>query len=276
MTVVDILMITYNSPDYVRLSLPRLLESCDDYSRVWLWHNGTDEETLETTRSFAHDSRVHRFHHSVENKRLQEPTAWLWTEADGTYVSKVDDDCLLPLDWIIRLREAHEANGDFGAIGSSRLRPEDIDAPRLQRKVFEYGGGVQLFRNHWIQGSGYLLKRSLIDKFGLITGDQSWTGYCLELAQGGAINGFLYPLLFEDHMDDPRSVHTLLHSDADLHWRMPLSLGLGKVRSLADWERLLIQSNEGLLEASLDLKDYRGWRLKLHHIRSRIAQLRQP
>ena len=43
---IDILMITYNRPEYTRLSLERLLATCDESMRVWVWHNGTDEETL--------------------------------------------------------------------------------------------------------------------------------------------------------------------------------------------------------------------------------------
>ena len=30
---IDVLMITYNRPDYVALSLPRLLEECDERTR---------------------------------------------------------------------------------------------------------------------------------------------------------------------------------------------------------------------------------------------------
>ena len=123
---VDILMITYNSAEYVRLSLPRLLDSCDDHMRVWVWHNGTDEATLEAARSFSTDDRVHRFHHSVDNVRLAAPTNWLWSNSDAAFVSKVDDDCLLDLDWAQRLRDAHASNPSFGAIGAARLLDEDI------------------------------------------------------------------------------------------------------------------------------------------------------
>ena len=68
-------MVTHDQPDYLRLSLPRLLETCDERMRVWLWHNGTHEETLELSRSFADDPRVARFHHSVENVPASSATA---------------------------------------------------------------------------------------------------------------------------------------------------------------------------------------------------------
>src|SRR5690606_28589268 len=47
----DILMITYRSAGYLHLSLPRLLETLGERDRVWLWHNGDDEATLEDRKS---------------------------------------------------------------------------------------------------------------------------------------------------------------------------------------------------------------------------------
>ena len=273
--VVDVLMITFNAPGYVKLSLPRLLDSCDEQTRIWLWHNGTHEETLEVTKGFASDPRVHRFHHSIENVRLTDPTNWMWAESNGAFLSKVDDDCLLPVDWIKRLRHAHEGNDEFGAIGASRLREEDIIPEAFEKKLQNFGPGLDLFRNHWVQGSGYLLKRKWVDKHGLLKPDQSWTNYCLELALDGAINGFLYPLIFEDHMDDPRSEHTLLHTDDDFRWRMPLSAKRSKVQTLDDWGRRMRRSAREVQEASLDLRSWVGWRRRLHNLRSRIDQLRR-
>src|SRR5450756_818375 len=105
---VDVLMITYQRPTYVALSLPRLLESCDADTRVWLWHNGNDAATLEVVSSFADHPRVHRFHHSPTNEGLRVPTNWLWAQSDATFVSKVDDDCLVDPEWLAALRATHE------------------------------------------------------------------------------------------------------------------------------------------------------------------------
>ena len=257
---VDILMITFNSPDYVRLSLPRLLDSCDDHMRVWVWHNGTDEATLEAARSFSTDDRVHRFHHSIENVRLTEPTNWLWSNSDADFVSKVDDDCLLDLDWAQRLREAHASNPAFGAIGAARLLDEDIVPELVEAKLQTFQGGVQLLRNHWVQGSGYLAKRAFIEQGGPVSTKRTWTSYCLDLARKGWVNGFLYPFIFEDHMDDPRSEHTLLKSDADFEWRMPLSSKRSDSRTLEDWEQHVRSSAYGIQKAPIDMKYWTGWR----------------
>jgi len=271
--VVDVLYVSYNAPAYVRRSLRRLLSSCDENTRIWLWHNGGDEETLETVRRFVEDPRVHRFRHSIENVGLVDPTNWLWSQADGDFVSKVDDDCLLPTDWIARLRHAHE-KAELGAIGASRLLPEDIRPELVERKI-EVHNGVNLMRNHWVQGSGYLLRRRYVERGGPLVDGYGWTNYCLDLARDGAVNGFLYPFVFEDHMDDPRSAYTLLGSDEDLLWRMPLSMKRSKVITLDDWQRQLMRSALDIQSAPIDLRAFQGWRLQLRHLRNRARQLQR-
>src|SRR5690606_29463184 len=139
--VVDVLMITYNSPAHVRISLPHLLSTADEHTRVWLWHNGDDEETLAAVRAHVEDARVHRFHHSRENVRLSPPTNWLWENADGGYVSKVDDDCLPAQGWIQQLRAMHEANPQLGAVGCWRFLEEDFVPELAERKIQDLAGG---------------------------------------------------------------------------------------------------------------------------------------
>lgn len=271
--IVDVLMITYNSPDHVRLSLPHLLSTCDESTRLWLWHNGEHEETLAVVKELAADPRVHRFHHSRENVRLTPPTNWLWAEADGTYVSKVDDDCLPEAGWIARLRAAHEANPDFGAIGSWRFRVEDFVPELAAPKIATFRGGHQLLRNHWVQGSGYLLPRAMVQRHGPLAPGQSFTRYCLELARAGAVNGWLYPFVREENLDDPRSPRTLFRDDADFRRRMPLTAQAMGITSVSQWARQEHESALSVQRASLDVRRYFGWRWKAEQGRKRVRRL---
>ena len=70
----DVLMITYKRPAFTRLSLARLLDSCDSAMRVWVWHNGDDAATIDVVRSFERHPRFHRLHVSPENVKLRAPT----------------------------------------------------------------------------------------------------------------------------------------------------------------------------------------------------------
>lgn len=267
----EILMITYRSAGYLHLSLPRLLDTLGVEDRVWLWHNGDDEATIEALRPFTTDARVHRYHHSRENVGLREPTSWLWRESSARYVSKVDDDCLVSHGWLDILTEAHEANPDFGVIGSWRHPPEDFRPDLARRKIQEFAGGHRLLRNLWVQGSGYLMDRALVDQCGLLGPEETFTGYCIRASRAGVVNGFYYPFLPEDHMDDPRSPHTLIRTDADLQARMPLSARANGVTTVADWTAQLRRSATILQTASLDPRAYAGWRAKRRAVRRRLA-----
>ncbi|WP_324649591.1 glycosyltransferase family 2 protein [Georgenia sp. H159] len=269
----DILMITYRSAGYLDLSLPRLLETLGERDRVWLWHNGDDEATLEALRPFLADDRVHRFHHSRENVRLREPTNWLWQESAATYVSKVDDDCRVSPGWLDTFAAAHEDNPELGVVGSWRHPESDFFPELAERKITSLAGGHRLMRNLWVQGSGYLLRRELVERHDGIREEESFTGYCIRIARAGAVNGFYFPFVREDHMDDPRSSYTLIRSDADLRERMPLSARANGVTTVADWTAQLEQSARVLQTASLDPRAYAGWRRRVTSARKRARRL---
>lgn len=269
----DILMITYRSAGYLDLSLPRLLETCGDQDRVWLWHNGDDEATIEALRPYRSDPRVHRYHHSRENVKLREPTSWLWSESTARFVSKVDDDCRVSPGWIDTFAAAHDDNPEFGVVGSWRHPEADFRPELAQKKIVRFKGGHELMRNLWVQGSGYLLSRALVERHGLLRSDESFTGYCLRLARGGAVNGFYYPFVPEDHMDDPRSPYTLIRTDADLLDRMPLSARANGVTTVEDWVAQLVRSAVVLQSASLDPRSYGFWSRKRRAVRRRLDHL---
>lgn len=273
MTRTDILMITHRSAPYLHLSLPRLLSTCGEGDRVWLWQNGDDEATLEALRGYRSDPRVARFHHSRENVRLRPPTSWLWSESDAHYVSKVDDDCLVSPGWLETFAAAHEANPQLGVVGSWRHPEEDYRPELAERRIRELAGGHRLMLNLWVQGSGYLLPRRRVQALGLLRDGESFTGYCLRLATAGAVNGYYFPFVAEDHMDDPRSPNTLITSDEDLRERMPLSARANGVRTVDDWVRQLQRSALILQTSSLDPRRYGGWQRKLKAVNRRIAAL---
>lgn len=269
----DILMITYRSADYLQLSLPRLLQSCGARDRVWLWHNGDHEETLEALRPYRADPRVARFHHSRENVRLRQPTNWLWSHSGADYVSKVDDDCRVTPGWLDLFAAAHAANPDFGAVCSWRHPDEDFRPRLAERKIREFQGGHRLMVNLWVQGSGYLLPRAKVTAAGMLRPDETFSGYCLRLARAGAVNGYYFPFVREDHMDDPRSAYSLITDDVTLRARMPLSAAANGVSSVAEWSAQLQRSAVLLQSASTDLRQYSGWRRRARLARQRLSSV---
>jgi glycosyltransferase involved in cell wall biosynthesis len=260
---IDILMITYNRPEYTRLSLTRLLETCNQTMRVWLWHNGDHGETADVVKSVAQHPSVHEFHHSKENRKLREPTNWLWQNAKGDYLSKVDDDCLLPDGWAQQLRGAHEDGSQFGVLGCWRFQDEDFEPRLAERKIRELAGGHRVMTNCWVEGSGYLMKRRCVQQAGLLRPGETFTQYCVRLASAGWINGWYYPFIRQEHMDDPRALHSLIKSDADLQHHLPLSAINSGVKTVEQWTAQLRRSARIVQSASPNPRVHTGWRRKL-------------
>jgi glycosyltransferase involved in cell wall biosynthesis len=269
---VDLLMITHRRPEYTRLALTRLLAGCDDSMRVWIWHNGSDAETLSEVESLAAHPRVARLHHSPENKKLWEPTNWFWQNATGDYVGKVDDDCLVPEGWASTLRRAHRDVAQLGVIGCWHFRADDFVFDVAAERIQAFGEH-RIVRNIWIGGSGYLMKRELLEDNGVLRRGESFTSYCVRSARLGWINGWYFPLLLQDHMDDPRSEHSQLRSDDDLRKWLPLSAERNGVTSLAEWEAQLKRSALIVQTASLDVTVYAGWRQRVRNVRYRVRRL---
>ena len=267
-------MITYNRPEYTQRSLGRLLETCDETMRVWIWHNGNDGPTLEVVRALANHPRVHEFYHCPENKKLWAPTNWFWEHARGDYLSKVDDDCVIPHGWGQILRKAHEDVPQFGVLGCWHFQENDFDLALAEPKIRQFSGGHRILQNFWVGASGYLMKRQCVDECGPLRAGESFDGqWCIRLALNGWVHGWLYPLLVQEHLDDPRAPHSGLRGDSDVERKLPLSAAKNGIRSLAAWDAQLRRSARLIQQASIDPRDYTGWRKMLGRIKGRSRRM---
>ncbi len=268
---VDILMITHTRAQYTALSLPRLLDSCDESMRVWVWHNGDDEQTLSVVRAHREHPRFHRFYHSHDNALIRKPTNWLFGNASGDLLSVVADDCLVEPAWMDRLRAAHAKNSALGVLACWPFMEDDFDRERSANKVRELDGGDQLLVNPWVQGSGVVLKRQCVEDLGLLPPrDKGFTSYCLRLAAAGWVNGWLVPLVLIEHMDHPLSPNTRLRNDADLCEFAPLSVRMRGCTTISQWLAHQRLSARIVQEAPLDPRLYFGWRKKWRRMRERL------
>lgn len=273
MQTIDILMVTYNAPESTQLALTQLLATCGEHMRVWLWHNGGDAETLAVTSSFRDHPRVHRFHHSKENVRLWGPTNWLFENAEGDFISKVDDDNVLPMGWADKLLEAHNANPRFGAIGCWRFQDEDFDPVLARPKIKKFEGGHSLLQNFWVEGSCFLMKRECVEEAGPLAKGQSFPQYCRALALKGWIHGWYYPFIRYENLDDPRTSNTLIRSQEDLERRLPLTAQYNGINTVEAWTNQLRRSALNAQTASIDPNYWRGWRKALRRVRVRVQRL---
>ncbi|MGO4784645.1 glycosyltransferase [Cryobacterium sp. W22_MBD10_FK3] len=256
---IDVLMITHRRPDYVRRSLPALLASADENTRVWLWHNGDDTQTLEIVQSYYNHPAVYATHHSEVNAGIRVPTNWMWENSDGDYVSKVDDDCIVDPNWIRDLRALQESASDIGVVASWRFYAEDFEPSTAMMKVQRLPNGRRIMRNHWVQGSGYLAKREALVAAGPLRDKESFPDWCLRVAREGYRNGWAFPFIHEEHMDDPRSPYTIFSSQEKFDQFRPLHAKLVGIRALPMWT--LEQHKEALTVQGAPLYIYDYFRL---------------
>lgn len=268
---IDILMVTYDRPTYTQRALGRLLETCDESMRVWLWHNGDHAETLEVIQPFLEHPRLHRFHHSAENLRLRPATNWLWSEARGEYLAKVDDDNLMPDGWGQTLRAAHEACPKLGVIGCWSFRPEDHRPEVAEKKVVDLGGGHRLLQNCWVAGTGHLLKRRCIEDLGRLADGQSFTNWCVHGAARGWIHGWYYPFLYMEDMSDPRSPYTELKTEEDFQAQKGLSAQKWGVKSLEQIRGRQPRHALMLQSCSTNPSHYIGWQGRIRRAWRRLT-----
>jgi len=272
-TNIDVLMVTYNRPTYTRLSLEHLLDSCDESMRVWVWHNGNDQDTLDVVASMRGHARFHEFHHCPENQRIRTPINWLFENARGDLLSLVNDDCVVSQGWAQILRRVHEDVAEIGVVACWHFQPEDFDPLLAGRKMRTFTGGHRLMVNPWVQGSGVMLKRACVRRLGLLRPkERSFTPYCIRVAAAGWVNGWYLPLVPIDHMDDPRSRRTGICTDADLAANMPLSAQFRKTRTVQQWLAHLRISARAIQEAPANPRLYIGVRRKIRHTWARLLR----
>src|SRR5262249_9774910 len=110
-----ILMITYNRPVYTAMALDRLFATLPADARVTVCDHASGEETREVLRKFEAHPAVERVIYNQTNDKLRGPTNWFWENAgDAEYLSKVDDDGLMPEGWVEKLEQAHRDVPQFG------------------------------------------------------------------------------------------------------------------------------------------------------------------
>lgn len=258
-TGVDVLVVTFQSPERAERCLRTAIDNAASGVRVWIWHNGEHQPTLDVVKRYVDHPVVARFHHSRENVRLRPALNWLFNESNAAFVSKLDDDALIPEGWPLTLVRAHEAVPEFGVIGSWRFLEDDFD-PELASWKIEQFGEHQLLRNLWVEGTTFLMKRECVEELGQLAEDQSFTAYCIELGRRGWINGYYYPFVRYGNLDDPRVPYTLIRTEQEMADRLPLSAKVNGVETIDAWTQQIKRSAYIAQTAQFDPKYHSGWR----------------
>ncbi len=273
MMKIHLAFITYNRIEYTRLSLASVLADPSEQFALTIWDNASTDGTVAYLKNEVSDPRIEDIVFSKENVGQTAAVNEVWSRSKADLLGKLDNDCLMTPGWTRILAQAHEDIADLGVVACWHFFAEDFDYERAKHKIQTFGRH-QILRHPWTCGTGLLVKQEDFRRFGPIQ-ERATTQYWLRMALAGRINGFYYPLVYQEHMDDPKSRHRLIKDDASLHKYRNITVGVqaGRYNDMAgriEFRRELVR---GLLDDPVDPRYYVGWRRKWRCVAERIRRI---
>ncbi|QSA97288.1 glycosyltransferase family 2 protein [Methylococcus sp. EFPC2] len=207
-------MITWNRFHYAKRTIDNLLATNDDFRLYW-WDNGSSDGVAEYI-SALEDPRIVLRHKHDSNVMQAVPTRWFLEQSKADVIGKIDDDTLVPDGWIKTIRPAVERHDRLGMVGCWTFWPEDFErnAGVAQKKIRGFDPH-RVLSNLGIGGTAFLMKKSLALKY--LIKSHNGTAFPIDRAKmsaEGYCSGWYYPLIWAEHMDDPRSEYCLGYDES--------------------------------------------------------------
>lgn len=272
---IHLVFITYNRLAYTRLALPSVLGDPTEEFSLTIWDNASTDGTVEYLKNEVSDPRIADIIFSPENVGQTAVVNEVWSESKADLLGKLDNDCLVTAGWTRKLAEAHRDIDNLGVVACWHYPLDEFDeaAARKAGKIQRFGNH-RIVRHPWTCGTGLLVKRETFKKFGPFEG-KGTTQYWLKIGLAGYVNGYYYPLIPQEHMDDPRSSHCMLTDDESIRKFRDVSCVLrdNKIGSMEDrWKRrkdILKNVNSDPWDAGY----YVSWRAKLKRAKAKMSRL---
>jgi glycosyltransferase involved in cell wall biosynthesis len=266
---IHLALITYNRLEYTRLALASVLADPTEQFSLTLWDNASSDGTREFL-SGIDDPRIDRIVLSDRNVGQTAAVNEVWAKSKADLVGKLDNDCIVTPGWTRTLAVAHKDIPRLGVVACWHYFADDFVYERAKRKIYRFGDH-QILRHPWTCGTGLLVKRSTYADLGPIQ-DKATTQYWITMARQGYINGFYYPLVLQEHMDDPKSKHSHLKDEESYQAAKAVTFNINRhgQDTLADRWRWRQEVLNNLLTGPWHPKHYTGWRAKFSRAVRRV------
>lgn len=204
-----ILMITWNRLEFTKTALWALLnQNYQDY-KITVWDNGSADGTPEFLKKLADKYDKVEIMLKEKNCKLDHPVNEVFSKSDAEYIGKVDNDTLVPFDWLERIINSIESVnfGLSGVMSGFHFDEKDI----VDLRLYDLDGGLRdfIWRKPHTGGCSFLMLKEVYDKFGPIEGGydslSSFTVWQHKLHRNGYINGYPYPFIKVENLQDYRS-----------------------------------------------------------------------
>ncbi|MFA5865312.1 MAG: glycosyltransferase family 2 protein [Phycisphaerae bacterium] len=257
---IDLVFITYNRLEYTKLALKSVLADPQEKFSLTIWDNGSTDGTIEYLKNKVKDPRISNIIFSKANIGQVAAINQIWSHSKADLVGKLDNDCLVTSGWTRVLAKAHEGIDKLGVVACWHFFPEDFNYELAKHKIQSFGNH-QIFRHPWTCGTGLLLKRKIFNQIGPIQG-RSTTKYWLKIALRGFINGFYFPLIYQEHMDDPRSKYCNIHKMSfNYAYKHSFGYQTKAIKNINEYKSLHDKIIHNLLYDPFEAKFYTGWRV---------------
>jgi glycosyltransferase involved in cell wall biosynthesis len=269
---VHLVFICYNRLDYTRKALASVLKDPSEAFTLTIWDNASTDGTREFLQRQVSDPRIDDIVLSHKNRGQIFPVNEVWSSSRSELLGKLDNDCLVTPGWTRILARAHADIPDLGVLACWHFMKEDFDYERALPKIVDRGPH-RILRHPWTCGTGLLVKRRVYQEIGPLTGT-STSHYWMKMAERGYMNGFYYPLVLQEHMDDPRSEHSHLKDEKSYQQAKAVTFSLKNhgQETLADRWRWRQEVIDNLLTGPWDVRNYSGWRARLRNLMTRIRR----
>ena len=262
--MIELAFVSYNRLDYTRRSLESVLADPSQRFRLSIWDNASTDGTREYLEKVS-DPRIVDVNLSDENVGQVEAVNTIWKRSDAELLGKLDNDCIMTPGWADQLEQAHHDIPELGVVACWHFFDDDFDEQRASHKIQTFGAH-RILRHPWTCGTGLLIKSSTYRELGPIVGPGT-TGYWIKMAQAGYVNGFYYPLIFQEHMDDPKSEYSVLKTEAAYQAAKSVTFSLNLPEQGTDTLDDFMERRDRILSNILDepwqVEHYVGWRKKL-------------
>ncbi|MDI6449686.1 glycosyltransferase family 2 protein [Anaerobaca lacustris] len=270
---IELVFITYQRLEYTKLALASVLADPTEEFSLTIWDNASTDGTPAYLRNEVSDPRIADIVLSKENVGQTAAVNEVWGRSKADLLGKLDNDCIVTPGWTRTLAQAHRDIEPLGVVACWHFFSDDFDYDRARHKIQTFGSH-RIFRHPWTCGTGLLIKKTDFQDFGPIPG-QATTQYWLRMAAAGRINGFYYPLIYQEHMDDPKSRHCLMHGAGSFERYREVTFGLcaGRYHDMDSRMTLRREVVRNLLEDPFAPQYYLGWRRKMRSLRARASRL---
>ena len=270
---IDLVFITFNRLDYTKLALPSVLAEPTEEFSLTIWDNASTDGTPEYLKNEVSDPRIVDIVFSKDNVGQTTAVNKIWSRSKADLLGKLDNDCIVTAGWTRTLAQAHTDIPQLGVVACWHFSPDDFDYERAKHKIQTFGRH-QILRHPWTCGTGLLLKRGTFEKFGPIR-NKATTEYWTRMALAGYINGFYYPLIYQEHMDDPKSKYSMLRDEESYQAAKKVTFNINSAgqETLSDRWRWRQEVLDNLLTGPWDPRHYFGWQEKARRVKTSLASL---